>query len=291
MLIAQLVKKNLWVANILFVIATAYLTANAINMHVRARVDTTPRIDISPRELAALGNTVPIENYNSIINRNIFNSASVLKDILNTLKGAAGFDVNATDLELIGTMAGPPKISLALIAKKTEGNKVDVYRIGDKVGEYELTAIERRLVRLFKEGQEEVLKLPDDGKKLASAAPFTTENVADGIKKIGEDERVVDRRVIDSTFENFGKLMRQARIVPHMQSGKIDGFKVYRIKDNSLYKQIGLEDGDIIKRVNGSSIEGPEDGLKLFEVFKTAKSITLDLERKGAKKTLSYSVR
>lgn len=290
-MIEQLLKKQMWVINVVFVIAVAYLSANAINMRIDDAIDTTPRIDLaSVRSLSSPADP-SIEDFNIVLERNVFNSASVLQDTLNKLASKIGLDMSPGNLELIGTMAGRPDISLALISRKSESNKVEVYRWGDKVGEYLITSIERRLVRLEKDDVEEVLKMPDERLAFALNKEFDALDVAEGIKQVGDDERVVDRRLIEDSLENFGSLMRQARIVPHISGGKIDGFKVYRIKEKSLFKQIGLEDGDIIRRVNGTEIQGPEDGLKLFEVFKTSKSITLDLDRKGQKKTLSYSVR
>ena len=291
MMVAELIKKQMWILNLVFVIAMAYLTATGINMRVASEFDSAPRIDLMSRGAGSPQTYPPIENYNIVLERNLFNSAAVILETLTKLASAVGLEVNPTDLDLIGTMAGPPEVSLALISNKNDGNKTDVYRWGDKVGEYTITAIERRLVRLVKEEREEVLKMPGERMAFAIDKSFESSDPTEGIKQVGEDERVVDRRLIDDSLENFGKLMRQARIIPHLKDGKIDGFKVYRIKKDSLFEKIGLVNGDIIRRVNGSEIEGPEDGLKLFEVFKTAKSITIDMDRNGQKKTLSYTVR
>lgn len=293
MIFYQLLQKHLWVVSVIFVIFSAYLCANGLNMILRSKIDTAPKIDLAKRgsDLGVIAKP-SIEEYNIVMERNVFNSASVMRETLSKIAEKIGIDINPGNLALLGTMAGPPEVSLALIANRGDGNKVDVYRIGESVGDYEVTSIERKLVRLLKDEKEEVLRMPEEGALAALLKPSLIETVADGIKKIGEGEMVVDKSVIDGSFENFGKLMRQARIMPHMsKDGQIDGFKVYRIKENSLYKKIGLEDGDIIQRVNGTEIKGPEDGLKLFEIFKTSRSISLDLERKGKKTTLSYSIR
>jgi general secretion pathway protein C len=288
MIVLQYIKKHLWLINLAFVLCSAYLTANLVNLHLSAKINIPPQIDLVSAKIDS--NAKPaMDDFQVILNRNIFNSAAVRQQLIDKIK--EGLNISTADLDLVGTMAGSPQVSLALIGKRSEGGKVDVYYWGDKIGEYEISMIERRQVHLVKDGTEEILKMPDDRKAFKFNTDISIENIADGIKKIGDDEIIVDRRVIESSFDNFGKLMRQARIVPNFKGGKIEGFKVYRIKKDSLFSQIGLINGDVIRRVNGNEIAGPEDGLKLFEIFKTAKSIKIELDRKGAKKTLSYTVR
>lgn len=291
MIVLQYLKNQIWVINVFFVIAAAYMTANMINLHISDKIDSTPKIDLVSRAQGTSSAKPQISEYEIVLNRNIFNSASVIKASVLEFASKMGVNLSLADLDLIGTMAGPPELSLALISQKSEGNKVEVYRWGDNLGDYILKYIDRKQVTLEKEGVEEILKMPEDRLAFAFNKSSKVENVADGIKKVGDDEMVVDRSVIDSSFDNFGKLMRQARVVPAIEGGKIQGFKIYRIKDKSLFKQIGLQNGDIIHRVNGNEISGPEDALKLFEIFKTAKTITIDLNRKKAKKTLTYTVR
>lgn len=291
MIVLQYLKKQIWIINVFFVIASAYLTANMINLHISDKIDTAPKIDLVSRSQDLSSAKIPIEDYDVVLNRNIFNSASVIQEGLKNLAFKLGMNLTLTDLDLIGTMAGAPELSLALISQKSQGNKVEIYRWGSNVGDYIIKSIERRQVLLEKDGAEEILKMPEDRQAFAFNKSSKVENIADGIKKVGDDEMVVDRSVIDSSFENFGKLMRQARVVPSIEAGKIQGFKIYRIKDKSLFQQIGLLNGDIIHRVNGNEISGPEDALKLFEIFKTAKTITIDLNRKKVKKTLTYTVR
>ena len=287
----HVVKKQLWVLDILFVVLAAYLTANAINMHVREKIDVQQKIDLAAKSGRVPAARPGLEDYQVVLDRNIFNSASALKARLKKAVDNLGIDITSADLQLLGTIAGRPRVSLALIAQKSKGNQVKVYTIGENVGNYTVSSIEPRLVRLDKEGQEEILRMPTDPSELAKInTDFEATQVADGIRQISDDTIQVDRNLVEDSFENMGKLMRQARVMPHLKNGKIDGFKVYRIKENSLYKKIGLVNGDIIKRVNGMEIQGPEDGLKLFDIFKNSKSISLDLERNGKRKTINYRV-
>ena len=110
------------------------------------------------------------------------------------------------------------------------------------------------------------------------------------VKEVGEGSFKIDQSFVDQTLSDMGQLMREARIVPHFKDGKTDGFKVFNIKSNSLFKTIGIENGDIIQRVNGMDISGPEQGLQIFETLRNEKDITIDLTRRGRKTTLNYTI-
>ena len=79
--------------------------------------------------------------------------------------------------------------------------------------------------------------------------------------------------------------------MPHFDKGKITGFKVSRIRADSLYKKIGLVNGDILHRINGLEFKGPEDAFKMMSELKESKNVSLDISRKNARKTLTYSIR
>lgn len=287
----QLIKKNMWIANVVFIMAAAYLTAGICTLHIKSRMGATGPGPILDRIDSIQSKKVPITEFNAILSNNIFNSESALRTQFEETQAPSN-EISPTNLDLLATMAGRPETSMALISHKNEPGKIEGYRWGEMVGEYQITSIEPRLVRLTKDGTEEVLRMPEQAKPTQVAKSYTgSETLAEGIVKVGEDEYIIDKSLIEDSFENIGKLMRQAKIIPRLKGGKIDGFKILKIKKKSLFSHIGLSNGDIIHQINNKGITGPEDALKLFEIFKTAKSISIDLERGKSKKTLSYTVR
>jgi general secretion pathway protein C len=111
------------------------------------------------------------------------------------------------------------------------------------------------------------------------------------VRKVGDNNYVMDRREVEGVLQDFNKLLTQIRVVPHFSNGKPDGFKVFNIRPNSLFMKLGMVNGDIIKRVNGLDITGPEQALQMFQQLRDESRITLDLERFRKNLTLQYEVR
>jgi len=111
-----------------------------------------------------------------------------------------------------------------------------------------------------------------------------------GIEKVSDTEYKVAKGEIDNALNNMDKLATQARMVPHFQGGKSVGFRVYAIKPGSLFSNIGLQNGDIVERINGMDINSPEKALEIYTKLREAKSISIDLKRRGRPSTLEYSI-
>jgi general secretion pathway protein C len=89
----------------------------------------------------------------------------------------------------------------------------------------------------------------------------------------------------------MSKLMTQIRVVPNFTDGQPDGFKIFAIRPGSLFAKIGLQNGDVLKRVNGVEIQGPEQAFEAYQRLKDETSIQIDLVRRNENKTLNYEVR
>jgi len=60
-------------------------------------------------------------------------------------------------------------------------------------------------------------------------------------------------------------LMKQARIRPFFSDGKPDGLLLYGITNDSVFQQIGLRNGDIIKAINGSKTLSAQDAVTIYQ--------------------------
>jgi len=83
--------------------------------------------------------------------------------------------------------------------------------------------------------------------------------------------------------------MRQIKFRPHFSEGEPDGLMVYGIRPNSVFRKIGLRNGDIIKDVNGTVIVSKDDVSNLFDEIEDQESIKLTLFRRGKVKELTYT--
>lgn len=60
--------------------------------------------------------------------------------------------------------------------------------------------------------------------------------------------------------------------------------------DDPCYRDIGLLPGDIVQKVNGKSIEKPEQAFDVAESLRTAPAIVVDFLRNGSAKSISIAV-
>ncbi|MGC3999573.1 MAG: hypothetical protein QM767_19860 [Anaeromyxobacter sp.] len=79
------------------------------------------------------------------------------------------------------------------------------------------------------------------------------------------------------------------RIVPAFVGGEPRGFKVF-VVPGYTYAALGLESGDIVRRVNGMVVRTPEDALDVYQRVRTASTITVDVERQGQELQLEYEI-
>jgi general secretion pathway protein C len=113
---------------------------------------------------------------------------------------------------------------------------------------------------------------------------------AEGIKALGDNRYEVQKSVIDGTLSNLNSIATQARIVPSFKNGVANGFKLFSIQPGSFYSAIGVENGDVIQKINGYEINSPDKALEVYQKLRESKHITVDLERNGQVVRKEYNV-
>ena len=108
---------------------------------------------------------------------------------------------------------------------------------------------------------------------------------------LSENEYEVPRAEIDKTLANLNDVAMQARIVPAFKDGQAQGFKLFSIRPDSIYSKIGVQNGDVIKRINGFDLNSPEKALEVYSKLKEASRIDIEIERNGAPIRKTYNVR
>jgi general secretion pathway protein C len=267
----------------------AYFGARVVNTLVAARLES-PRLAIAAAPAAArpVAAVAPESAYATIYERDVFNA----------VKGTAPSDTAAarrTDLnvKLWGTaIAADPARSYAIIEDQAARRQA-LYRVGDWILDVAtLKRVEWDRVILDRDGAEEVLELAS-----AHAPPTTAPAAASGaasaerIRKTADNKFVIDRRELEKTIEHLNEVFTQARAVPYFQDGKTVGFRVFAIKAGSVFEKIGLQNGDVIQRVNGVELTDPTKAISLFTELQNEAHIAVDLQRNKQNKSFSYEIR
>lgn len=112
-----------------------------------------------------------------------------------------------------------------------------------------------------------------------------------GIHKISDTHFRLDAGVIDRMLDNTTQLATGARLIPSMKDGKPDGFKLFAIRPGSPYALLGMQNGDILKTINGYSLDSPDKALEAYAKLRSAPHYTVVLERRGAPLTIEYDIK
>lgn len=107
----------------------------------------------------------------------------------------------------------------------------------------------------------------------------------------GPDQRSFTREEIQGELNDLPRLLTGALAVPHQTNGNPDGFLIQDIVPGSLYEKAGLQNGDVVRSVNGEMITTPEKGIALFQALQSAKSLNLEITRAGAAQQLHFDIR
>jgi general secretion pathway protein C len=115
--------------------------------------------------------------------------------------------------------------------------------------------------------------------------------LAKGIQKISANEYNIDRSVVDKILENQADLMRQARIVPEQENGRVVGIRLFGVRPETLLGTLGMENGDRLQTINGFEMGSPEKALEAYARLRTADKLTISLNRRGQNMNIDYNIK
>ena len=222
--------------------------------------------------------------YDIIVKRNLFKveieeKFSDTKEINN--KEPEKLETTSLNLVLWGTVTGGTEFCAVIEDKKLRHQTL--YEVGDSIQGAKIKKILRHEVILTYQGKDQVLEIETDNKNVSvSRTPTekTNPNAAPGN---------VDFR--GSFSDDVDDLMKQVKMRPHFTEGGADGLMVYGIRPNSVFRKIGLRNGDIIKDINGTEIVSAEDASSLYDKLKDADNAKITLLRRGKIEELYYPVK
>lgn len=86
----------------------------------------------------------------------------------------------------------------------------------------------------------------------------------------------------------FLQLLSQARVTPHFANGKADGFLVNNIVPDSIYAKAGLRNGDVVRKVNGQTINNAQQAMAMYQALQNGGGLEVELLRAGQVQQLHY---
>jgi general secretion pathway protein C len=237
----------------------------------------------------------PYGAYQPILQRDLFKTN---KEPVTPVKKT---DVNLENLEetklklkLWGTVTGDKDKSYAVI-ENTQDKVQNLYRVGDSIQNATLKLIYKSKVVLSVNGKDEILAMEEIKQSssrrrvVAGGSRVPRQTGSGGIRR----QRVSLRRnMITEAIEDVSKLMTQVKITPKLgEDGQQEGLAMSNIKPNSIFRRMGLRNGDVLQSVDGQTIESVDDALKIYDSLKSADQVSVQILRRGRERTIEYNIR
>ncbi len=124
---------------------------------------------------------------------------------------------------------------------------------------------------------------PETGSALSAAL--------EGIERSGANEFNVRRSTVDRILENQAELMRTTRIMPHEEGGRVVGVQLFGVRGNSLLGRLGMQNGDVLNRINGLEIASPDRALEAYSRLRTSDHLQISITRNGQPVNIDFNIR
>lgn len=283
---------NIVCAVLLIILAArilADIATDRIDAFSSGQLKSTHAAQSSPKNHATL------QSYAIILEKGLLGPAT--RGTLTPIMQQSTSTVPATtqnDLVLLGTAAGSPRSSFALI-RRTSSNEERVFRVGEKVFDLGvLTAVRKETAELRSGDRLITLRTPDappgtakpdsQGQPMQSTTAGVIQPALGGVG-------IIDQRALNAALDNIGQAMTDARLLPSVKEGKVEGFRVSEVKPQGVFAAVGLKNGDVLLKINDFPVDSPEKAIQSFMTLKGQNRIKLDLVRDGSPTSLAYDIR
>jgi general secretion pathway protein C len=196
----------------------------------------------------------------------------------------------ASKLKLLGVVMGDHE-GVSAIVEELSSKRQLFFRLHDHIPDIgEISEIRRDGMVVRQGDQQELLELAASQIEKPPATP------APGASAVTQapaspTRTVLDRRVVEQAMDDLPKLLSQARAVPNLVNGAMNGFRLDYIAPSSFYEKIGLKYGDILQQVNGVDIRDPSTILTLFQQLRNERAVKLDVLRNNQRTTMNFEIR
>ena len=297
----RFITKHFWVINLIFIAAAAWLVSYVFSAVIQDRLTTYAM----PSSTKGPGSTSgeksePYDHYAPITERNIFNPGEKglkllpLEEKKMAAMGARGGSESGKSIpsggyQLVGTVTGPGTYSWAILQEGAD-RKQRIVRFHGNIDDAKVVQISRKRILIQRQGKEEAIFFSEEEVRPRAAASSPAPK-GEVVQKLSANRFLVNREDVTAAVGNVNQFMTQARFRPHFVMGRPGGFSVSEIQPGSLMEKIGLQNNDVIKKVNGQLITNPEEVFKAYSQLQRDSNIEVEVERGNRSEVFRYEIR
>jgi len=227
---------------------------------------------------------LPFSHYQAIIDRRLFKTKKG-NAAADTAISVDDLEVTELELKLWGTIVGKGADSYAVIEEprtRVKKSEQSLFHVGDSVQGATIKKILDEQVVLRLNGKDEVLKMEEyrSGYRRRQPSRFSP------TRQPTTQNRVLRRSQVDAAMEDLNALMKQIRVSPHK-----DGIRISRVSPRSIFRRMGIRNGDVITGIDGRQIESVDSALRLYDELRTSSKVSVQLKRRGRDRTINYTIR
>ena len=238
-------------------------------------------------------------NYSPLYQRDIFHLTPPPPPLKVEVKPIIREPLLSEILVLKGTVVGTGLSSLAVIENR-QAKSESIYQEGGAVAGAKIVRIEVDRVNLLdKEGKEVVLALSSTGG--VSGGPVIKQAIAETSQVLpAVNQSIPESKVLASTSVSLADITQQVaqnpaefrdlKVAPVVSEGKIAGYRVKNITAGSLAARYGIQNGDVVTRVNGIALENLSQVNGIYRSIKPGTPFAVEILRAGSPLTLSFQL-
>lgn len=217
--------------------------------------------------------------------------------------GEPAFPLGQSDrlppLSLVGVIVSQDASSSIAILKNEQTDQTTMLRTGERILDFTLSQVSDNHIVLKRGdltykiylGRGRIARAMEPVRETPEAPPPVPEK--EPAEKPGEGSDVIrmefNRAEIERRLQTeLPLIMQDARFVPNMVNGRVSGFRITRLPEQSIISQIGIRRNDIIKTINDVELNSVEGMLDLYMRFQNESRFEVTIERGGKTLRLLY---
>ncbi len=239
---------------------------------------------------ASTGANRTTANTRVITQRNLFNTDQDEAAPARTPVALEGLKPTKLQLVLHGTVTDDGDWAYAVIEDR-KTRRQQLYRIGDPIQQAVIRMILPDRVVLTVDGGNEILemeKVTATGRGTAAPPRIVARR---GDEPGGSQPRVLPRALFAAAVEDPDGIMASAAMEAGMEGDTAIGVQLKTIQPASVFRRLGLRNGDIITAVNEQPVAGAEDLMRFVEELAAAESATMQIKRSNRDQTITFTIR
>jgi general secretion pathway protein C len=231
----------------------------------------------------------PLAAYAPIARRDLFGTAEARR----ALEALRKEEVDVSEiplaaeslrLNLKGTVIGSDGTERVAVIEDQQTRKQGLYREGDRIRNALIKSILRNNVVINTGTRDEVLTInPEQRSNGALAGPGAVNGEA------GEPT-TLSREFLERSLEDLGDVLESVTIRPQRLPDGSTGFRVTRVRPNSVFAKLGLRNNDVVAELNGVPLQSQGELLETIQGLQSGEEVELSVRRGSRMTSFRYRV-